>query len=334
MGLSCRMEMGRSVRQSGGALQFGIKRSFARYGTSGSANINSPQIFAFTHDLLGDPFWKVFEKGLCDAADQFACQVHHFRTASYSPLVMRNLLNQALTERPDAILSSVPDVEAVDQPLREAIASGIPVIAVNAEDPRPGEQQIPYLLFIGSNDKEGGRKAGQRLIEDGGCRAALCLDHYARHHTCHFARYEGLAEVMESVHAECERVPIPGDDPAEAAFRIRDYLAKRRDVDAVVTLGPPGASALFLALTDPSAWRGLRHVTFDLSSEQIAALRDGRVAAVIDSQQYLQAYLGIATLCLYLRYGLRPVSNIITGPVVLERNEVYALQHVFVKGFR
>jgi len=300
----------------------------------GTLGADMPRIFAFTHDLLGDPFWAVFGRGLSAAAKQFPCHLQHFRTVSYSPAAMRELLRERIRERPDAILTSIPDAAAVEEPLRAAIESGIPVIAVNARDPRPPAERIPYLLFVGGDDKKAGQLAGERLVRDGECRLALCLDHYAAAQTCHSARYNGLAEAMESAHARCERYVIPGDDASEAAARVRSYLSSREDIDAIVTLGPPGARALLMALTDDSDWSGLRHVTFDLSAEQIAALKDGRVIAVVDSQQYLQAYLGVALLAVYLRDGVVPLSDIITGPLLIERHSVEAITKGFARGIR
>ena len=292
-----------------------------------------PTIFAFTHDLLGDPFWTVFRRGLDAAANQFSCRLRHFRTDTYSPAAMRQLLSEHVRDCPDAILSSIPDVGAVEGPLRAAIAGGIPVVAVNAGDPRPIGERIPYLLFVGGDDRQAGKLAGERLIRDG-CRSALCLDHYAALQTCHSARYQGLAEAMHGAHLPCERLAIPGGRPSRAAALISSYLSDHPGIDAIVTLGPPGAHALLRALTDPSAWRGLRHITFDLSSEQIAALQDGRVLAVVNSQQYLQAYLGVASLCLYLRDGVVPLSDIATGPILIERNCTDSIMGGFVRGVR
>ena len=47
-----------------------------------------------------------------------------------------DLLNQAIVAEPDGIFCSILDQNAVDQPLRQAIESGIPVIAVNVPDTR------------------------------------------------------------------------------------------------------------------------------------------------------------------------------------------------------
>jgi hypothetical protein len=61
------------------------------------------------------------------------------------------------------------------------------------------------------------------------------------------------------------------------------------------------------------------HVTFDLSVQQREALLDRRIAAAMDCQQYLQALLGVALVSIYLRTGCLPTTDVLTGPVVIDR---------------
>ena len=42
----------------------------------------------------------------------------------------------AIAARPDGLIITITSAEALDEPLRKAIAEGIPVIAINAMDPR------------------------------------------------------------------------------------------------------------------------------------------------------------------------------------------------------
>ena len=55
--------------------------------------------------------------------------------------------------------------------------------------------------------------------------------------------------------------------------------------------------------------------TFDLSPEVLEAVRDGNMLFAIDQQQYLQGYLPIVMLTLYVE-NLNTVANpvIMTGP--------------------
>ena len=56
--------------------------------------------------------------------------------------------------------------------------------------------------------------------------------------------------------------------------------------------------------------------TFDLSTRVLEAIRDGEIDFAIDQQQYLQGYLAVVLLTLYIETGTVPGGGqaIPTGP--------------------
>lgn len=280
-------------------------------------------VFVFTHDLLGDPFWKKFQQGLKDAESQFAIQVNHFRVDRYTPGVMSKLISDAVAQgHPSAILSTIPVPEEVEKPLLNAINLGIPVLAVNARDPRPVEFRIPYLLFIGAEDKAGGQLAAKTLLKNYDCCSVLVVDHYEWKQTCHSDRYAGIEEVMQHHEVVIEKLSIDGSDLEGSITRIRSALRKNPKIAGVLTLGPPGASAVLGAMESSNRSILINHVTFDLSPEQEWAILGGEILAAIDCQQYLQAFLGVGLASIYLRSGSLPTGDILTGPIVVDNESI------------
>ncbi len=280
-----------------------------------------------THDILGDPFWEVFRRGLFDAAAFVDCDVEHFRPGSFSPEKMIELIDRAVAAKPAGLLSTIPDVAVVDAPLRRAVDAGIPLIAVNTPDSRPAGERIPYLFYIGGDDALGGRLAAERTLRDGTPRSALCVDHYEIDHVCHRARYDGYAAVMAAAGVPCARLHVPGSRPDAARDAVRARLAEAPVPDAVLTLGPPGCDAVVGALAaGGDAEERPRHMTFDLAPSQLAAIRDGFALGTIDSQQYLQGYLGILHLSLHATHGFSLAGDILTGPSVVDRGNLRAVE--------
>jgi simple sugar transport system substrate-binding protein len=294
--------------------------------------MRSPVIYSVTHDILGDPFWAVYDRGVAAARDSLGCDVRTFRPDRYSPAGMRAIVENAARDRPDGLLCTIPDASVLEPPLRAAIAAGVAVVAANARDSREHALRIPYLLFIGGDDRHGGALAGRRLLAADVGRDVICFDHYLVNQSCHADRFTGLREIITADGGSCRRIAIPGDRPDAATEQIRAVLDENPAVDAIVTLGPPGAHAVL------RAGEGRRHtpphVTFDFSKEQLAALRDRRLLAIVDSQQYLQGFIGVQLLCLYLRYGLLPASDILTGPALVDAGNVAAAERAFQTGAR
>jgi simple sugar transport system substrate-binding protein len=290
-----------------------------------------PVIYSITHDILGDPFWAVYNRGVLDAADRHDCDLHILRPETYSAGNMREVIERAVRARPDGLLCTIPDGAALEQPLRSAAEKGIALIAANARDQRVNGERIPYLLYVGGDDRAGGVLAGRRLRESGPARNVVCFDHYLTEQSCHADRFIGLAESIASAGGSCRRFRIPGHDPHAASLTLRGVLESDRDVDGIVTLGPPGAKAVFDSGPD---FKNIPHVSFDLSREQLSALAEHRLLAIVDSQQYLQGFLGIHLLALYLRAGLLPSGDIFTGPAIVDAGNLENAERAFATGMR
>ncbi len=294
-----------------------------------------PRLWSVTHDILGDPFWAVYRRGLADAAARYGCTVHHRAPARFSPPEMAELLRETVAERPAGLLSTIPDAEAVEGPLREAVALGIPVIAVNAADPRPPAERIPYLFYIGAEDVAGGEAVAARLLAGGELpRRALCVDHYLVDNACHLARCSGFSNALRAAGATVEKLRVPGDDPAAMVAAIAARVEELPDLDAVCTLGPPGCEATIAALEQAGRLAAVRHASFDLAPAQLDAIAAGRLEFTVDSQQYLQGYLGVASLALFVRDGLRPAGDVSTGPVIVDRENMETARAGVAAGLR
>ena len=72
-------------------------------------------------------------------------------------------------------------------------------------------------------------------------------------------------------------------------------------IDYIVTLGAPIAMAALDAVDQ--AGSEAQVVTFDLNADAAAAIQDGRIQFSIDQQPYVQGYMSVASLWLYLTNG-------------------------------
>lgn len=280
------------------------------------------KFYAVTHDILGDVFWEVFRRGLLDAAARFDVDVEHLRPGKFSPEIQAGLIDGARHARPDGIISTVPDVVAVEGALKAAIADGIPVICVNAKDGRPQGERIPYLFYIGGDDFNAGALAGRYLLEHVKPRAAMCVDHYLYEHICHSDRWHGFKSVFDKAGVPAERLRVPGGKPEDCAEAVAKYRESHSDADAVLTLGPPGAQAVLDAEALVGPGRSWKHLTFDVAQLQLDGIRSGRIMATIDSQQYLQGFLAVQHMWMHKTQGFTLAADIYTGPAIVDLSNI------------
>jgi simple sugar transport system substrate-binding protein len=307
----------------------GAEKRF-RFGPPGA----SPRLFSVTHDILGDPFWAVYRNGVRDAAERFGCDVVHLAPETFSPRGMATLLGEAVDARPDGLLATIPDPAAVERPLRRAHELGIPVIAVNAADPRPDGERIPYLHYIGASDEAAGAEVGRRQLRAVTPARAVCVDHYMHEHVCHHARCSGYLQVMREAGVEAERVRIHGDEPPRALEEARAVVAGGPYPLAICTLGPPGTAAVAAALETERPAGAVGHASFDLAPEQLAAIAAGTLDFSVDSQQYLQGFLGVALLHLHATAGFELAGDVLTGPAFVDAGNREQVEDGVERGFR
>lgn len=292
------------------------------------------KFYAVTHDILGDVFWEVFRKGLMDAAERYDVDVEHLRPGKFSPEIQAGLIEGAMHANPDGIISTIPDVARVEPALRAAIASGIPVIAINTKDPRPASERIPYLFYIGGDDTNAGRLAGEHIIAKAQPKAGMCVDHYLYEHICHSDRYTGFKQAFDAAGLPVERLRVAGGDAAACAKAVADYLSGHPQIDTVLTLGPPGAQAVLDAHKLLGPGRRWSHITFDVAQLQLDGIRSGEILATIDSQQYLQGYLSVQAMWMHVTQGFTLAGDILTGPAIVDAENIAAAEAGVQTGIR
>jgi simple sugar transport system substrate-binding protein len=156
--------------------------------------------------------------------------------------------------------------------------------------------------------------------------------HYLHEHICHHERWIAFQDVLTKHHIVAKRLHIPGEQPTAGAKQIALFLNENPEIDVVFTLGPPGAQAVLEAAS--LVQRETKHLTFDVAPLQIEAIRSGRIMATVDSQQYLQGYLSVEWMLLYIRHGFTLSCDLYTGPVIVDQHNVEAAAEGVKSGFR
>jgi simple sugar transport system substrate-binding protein len=174
---------------------------------------------------------KTFEEKYPDAKTEY------LSTNEYSLQNFITILNQAIATHPDGIAIPILNSEALQPILDKAVKDGIPVVAFNISDPRPQEQRIHYLTYVGGDEYLTGLKLGQYVAEqvDAGKvpkpTKVLCANHDATHQGLK-ARSRGMTEAMKKIGVPVEELII-GADPAKARSIMQSYLSTHKYVNYI-----------------------------------------------------------------------------------------------------
>jgi simple sugar transport system substrate-binding protein len=244
-----------------------------------------------THSDEG-PFWSVVKRGMEAACEDLGVTCS-WLGSNNDPGVQVQLIEQAVSEGSDGIASALASPDQLIPPLQAAVAAGIPVITLNSGS--NDYQEIGAITHVGQTEFIAGQGAGERF-NDLGATKILC----GRQEESNVAleeRCEGLADTFEG-EVISEFVGLDADQ-TEQQNAIAAALQADPAIDGFMGTGPVIAMSGLNASKD--AGRELAGVAgFDITPEIIDAIDAGEIAFTVDQQQYLQGYLPILLLYLYV----------------------------------
>src|SRR6266545_3951394 len=132
-------------------------------GTAGGAGAQqSDRKFAvITHGAAGDSFWDVVKKGAEQAGKDLGVGVDY--KGSGKPDEQADFINAAVTNKVNGIVVSMANPDALADPIKKAVAAGIPVITINSGQSK--SREFGALAHVGQDETVAGQGAGTKLAE-------------------------------------------------------------------------------------------------------------------------------------------------------------------------
>ncbi len=270
------------------------------------------RIVAVTHGVSANPFWSVVINGLDDAGRDMGVRVEYQAPNTFDMVTMSELIDAAVASRPDGLVVSVPDPDALGASIRAAVEVGIPVITINSGE--DASASLGALAHVGQAEYQAGFGGGERLAE-AGVRRVLCVNQEIGNAALD-TRCQGLTDALAEHGVPVSVLAVELADPEDTRQRVAGARLAGPSIDGILTLGTTGAEPALVALRELGRVDDVRFGTFDLSTQVLEAIRDGEIDFAIDQQQYLQGYLPVVLLTLYLETGTVPGGGhaIPTGP--------------------
>lgn len=287
------------------------------------------RIVVVTHGQAASGFWSVAKRGVDDAAKDFPDLIVEYRAPeTYDMVAMAQLIDAAVASNPDALVVSLPDKDALSRSVKAAVDAGIPVVSMNSGNRI--RKELGVMLHVGQTEYEAGVGGGEKLKAVGVTKAACVnqeVGNVALDERCDGFKV-GLGEG-----AKVDVIPTT-IDPTEVKNAVSSYLTANPDTQALFVLGSDPAMPVVDAVEGAGLIGTVKIATFDLSEGILQAVADGKMEFAIDQQQYMQGYLPVAILRLYLKYGLMPGADVLTGPGFVTKDNALNVIEWSKQGYR
>jgi simple sugar transport system substrate-binding protein len=287
------------------------------------------RIVVVTHGQAASGFWSVAKRGVDDAAKDFPDLIVEYRSPeTYDMVAMAQLIDAAVASSPDGLVVSLPDKDALSRSVKAAVDAGIPVISMNSGNRI--RKELGVMLHVGQTEYEAGIGGGEKMKAAGVTKAACVnqeVGNVALDERCDGFKV-GLGEG-----ATVSVIPTT-IDPTEVKNAVSSFLTANPDTQALFVLGSDPAMPVVDAVEGAGLIGKVRIATFDLSEGILQAVADGKMDFAIDQQQYMQGYLPVAILRLYLKYGLMPGADVLTGPGFVTKDNALNVIQWSKEGYR
>jgi simple sugar transport system substrate-binding protein len=275
----------------------------------------------------GDTFWAVAKKGAEQAGKDMGVTVKYSESAN-DPQKHAQLIDAAVTEKVNGIATSVPNADALRDPLKKAADAGIPIITLNSG--QSDSASLGAITHVGQDEGVAGEAAGKRLAESAPGKL-LCVVHEQGN----TGLEERCAGAKKGFGGEVENVQVKGvSDIATSTTELQSKLQADKDVTAVLSLNPDIAVAARDAVQGASSDAKL--ATFDLSGDVVKAIEAGEIEFAVDQQQYLQGYLPVVFLTLF-NTNANTVGGglpVLTGPGFVDKSNASTVEDLASEGTR
>jgi simple sugar transport system substrate-binding protein len=292
---------------------------------AGQADTPRVTIAMVTHGPPGDTFWDLIRKGAETAAKKDNIDLKY--SAELQGPDQANLVQNAVDSKVAAIAVTLARPEAIKPALESAHAAGIPVVAFNAgiDDWRAAGAKA----YFGQDERISGEAAGKKLASDGARKVVCVIQDQGN-----VALESRCAGVKAGFGGPVENLNVNGTDMPSVQSTITAKLQQDPSVDYVVTLGAP--IALTAVQSAGNAGSTAKIATFDTNAELVDAIKAGKVQWAVDQQPFLQGYLAIDSLWLYLNNGnvIGGGQSTLTGPAFIDQSNIDAIATYAKNGTR
>jgi ribose transport system substrate-binding protein len=210
---------------------------------------------------------------------------------TYDPAAEQQAFEKALSTKPTGILISAADAKLLTTNIDKAIASGVPVVTIDADAP-----DSKRLFFIGTNNYQAGLAGGHRLAKElkgKGNVVVFTMPDQANLQE----RLRGYRDALETTpQVKITQVVDIKGDPRVAFDNATQIIGKQRDkVDAFVCLEALAGKEVATVLSN----NGIKNKTvmaMDTDPDTLEWIRKGVIVATVSQKPYTMAYFGLMML--------------------------------------
>ncbi len=279
---------------------------------------------------LEHAFWLTVKAGADSAGKEFSVDVIWRGPARETDVPTQiSILEDYINKRVDAIVLAATDATGIIPYVQKALDARIPVITIDSGV----ESNLP-LSFVATDNIAAARRAAQALAELIGDKGEVACIPFVPGAATSVMREQGFRDEIKN-HPGIRLVALQysQSDVATAMAVTEDILTAHHDLAGIFGANEASALGIMQAIKSRGLAGKVKVVGFDASDNEIQALRDGLVQALIVQDPFKMGYLGVR-YAVDAVHGKAVPKRVDTGVYVVTREnldspEIQKLLHPF-----
>ncbi len=204
-----------------------------------------------------------------------------------------NLVETQVTNKADGLVLAATDANALIKPVQEAAKKGIPVVTV---DSGINDKETP-VCYIATDNVKGGELAADQLAKAIGEKGKVALLSMVKGAASSDQRDEGfLKGIAKYPNIKLVATQYTQNKVETAVDQVTNILTANPDLVGIFSTSEANGVGAANALKQRKLNGKVSLVAFDTSKEEVAALADGTILALMVQDPYQMGYKGVKTV--------------------------------------
>lgn len=247
---------------------------------------------------LSNPFFKLIGNMMQAEAQKAGYEVVCL-SAGNDAAKQNNQLSDFVAQKYRAIFLNPTDSKAAGEGVKKAHAAGIPVFTFDV-DVTDEEAKGLVVSHIGSDNYQGGRLAGESMLDVTGDSGRIALITYPEITSC-ILRVDGFKDYLKEKSSKLEVVAeLSGKGNRDEGYKVAtDILQAHPDIVAIFAINDPSALGAYAAVTKAGREKNITVIGFDASPAGKQAVFEKKL---YDSPQQFPRKMAAGTVEAFLKY--------------------------------
>ncbi len=279
--------------------------------SAGGAKEAKKIVIAFSPGVTTNPFYVAMQYGAVTAAKKYNVELMWQGAQQWDFNQQSVVLQSMLTKKPDALILSPTDPEALKPLLQQAVSQGALVITTDTDINDPNF--TIRKQWIGSDNVKGGRMAGEALAKAINGKGDVALMGSLVGVTTNEDRYKGFKDALSKYpDIKIVTTQYSNDDQATAASQMQSVLLSNPNLAGAFGVDTPTAHGDAVAIKNAGMGGKVVLVGFDSQPLEVEDLKAGLITMLVTQGPYQMGYLAVENAYKYLTGQTKELQQRIT----------------------